>query len=241
MLTNALNGSGVLHLREAAQLLNVSEMTVRRDIAAVPDRFNYFGGYIVPRTADGSYRIDREEGTHAAAKAAVGSRAAAMIEDDDTIFIDCGTTMPHLAQRIPPDIKLTVVCYALNIANPLASNPNVRLILLGGLYNPSSASFNVDDGLATLSRLGINKAFISAGGVHPTRGVSCSNFHEVPVKQAVIRIAVETCLVVDGSKLGKVKPAQFAELDDFDTMVTTAGPAGVLDGLQSFHGSLLVA
>jgi DeoR family transcriptional regulator, deoxyribose operon repressor len=240
ILTNALSGGGALHLRDAAQLLKVSEMTVRRDIAAMPDRFSYLGGYIVPRLADGPYRMDREASAHAAAKAAVGARAAAMITDDDTIFIDCGTTTPHLVQRIPPDVRLTVVCYALNIANPLAGNPNIRLIVLGGLYNASSASFDIGDGLQALSRLGINKAFMSAGGIDPVRGVSCSNFHEVPVKQAVIRMAVQTCLLVDGSKIGKVKPAPFAALDDFHSVITTDTPEGSTDSLRAFQGNLVV-
>lgn len=223
-LAQTLNSSGVLHLRDAAQLLGVSEMTVRRDLAGAPDRFGYLGGYIVTRSSEGPYSIAREQPAHEVAKAAVCARAASIIEDDDTIFIDCGTTTPHLLRHLRPDFHLTIVCYALNIASPLALVPNVRLILLGGVFNPSSASFAVEEGLAVLNRIGINKAFLSAGGVHAERGVSCSNFHEVAVKQAVLRSAVQCCLVVDGSKFGKVKPAFFAELDAFDMLVTDAGP-----------------
>lgn len=223
-LANALTGAGVLHLREAARVLGVSEMTVRRDVAGVPDRFSYLGGYIVPRTADRPYVMAEEQGTEAAAKAAICARAAATVEEHDTIFVDCGTTMPHLARHLPPGIPVTVVCYALNVAVPFSTMPNVRLIVLGGLYNASSASFSVEDGRATLDRLGINRAFVSAGGVHAERGASCSNFHEIAVKQAVLRRALHRCLLVDGSKLGKVRPAPFADLDAFDTLITTATP-----------------
>src|ERR1700689_4777013 len=171
-LSGALYGRGALHLREAAALLDVSAMTVRRDIAAAPERFSYLGGYIVAGGVEGGYRLDREQDKHAAAKAMVCAHAARSIEDGDTIFIDCGTTTPHPVHRLPVGRKVTVVCYALNIAEPLAANPDVQLILLGGLYNASSASFAVDEGLRTLARLGVNKAFLSAGGVHPARGVS---------------------------------------------------------------------
>jgi DeoR family deoxyribose operon repressor len=239
LLAEALTGAGALHLRDAAQLMGVSAMTVRRDIALAPGRFGYFGGYIVARAPEAPYVMAQELGAHSAAKAAICARAAEMIEDDDTIFIDCGTTMPHLAKRIPPRLNVTVVCYALNIAAPLATSPNVRLIMLGGLYNPSSASFAVEDGLATLRRLGINKAFISAGGVHAQKGVSCSNFHEVAVKQAVLRMALERCLVVDGSKLGKMKPAPFAELNAFDTLLTTESDQA-RDVQANFHGRFII-
>ena len=121
----------------------------------------------------------------------------------------------------------------------------MRLLVLGGLYNPSSASFSVDDGLATLDRLGINRAFISAGGVHAERGVSCSNFHEIGVKQAVLRRAVHRPLVVDGSKLGKVRPAPFADLDAFDALVTTGTPDAAEEQVEAiraaFPGQLRLA
>lgn len=240
-LSSALYGRGALHLNEAAALLDVSPMTVRRDIAAAPGHFTYLGGYIVAAGAEGVYRLDRELDNHASAKAIVCAHAARLIADGDTIFVDCGTTMPHLVHRLPPEVKVTAVCYALNIAEPLAANPNVQLILLGGLYNASSASFAVDDGLRTLARLGVNKAFLSAGGVHPARGVSCSNFHEVAVKQAAMSIALEKHLLVDASKLGQVKSAYFASVDQFDSIITSPPTPDVAREFGDLGGRLVIA
>lgn len=92
-------------------------------------------------------------------------------------------------------------------------------MLMGGLYHPSSQSFSSDDGLSYLRRLGVNKAFISAGGLHWTRGASCSNFHEVAIKQAVIATAMESILVVDASKLGSLKPAFFSDVSSFSRII----------------------
>jgi len=239
-LSGALYGRGALHLHEAAALLDVSPMTVRRDIATAPEHFTYLGGYIVAAGADGGYRLDRERDKHAGAKAMVCAHAAGLIEDGDTVFVDCGTTMPHLVRRLPAGLKVTAVCYALNIAEPLAQNPNVQLILLGGLYNASSASFAVDDGLATLARLGVNKAFLSAGGVHAARGVTCSNFHEVAVKQAAMRIALEKHLLVDASKFGQVKSAYFAGVDEFVSIIASPPAAGVAEELVAKGARLVV-
>jgi DeoR family deoxyribose operon repressor len=94
---------------------------------------------------------------------------------------------------------------------------------MGGLYHSSSASLSGEDGLATLRRVRLNKAFISAGGVHPSRGVSCSNFHEVPAKRAVIENALGAYLVVDSGKFGKVTPAHFADLCDFAGVISEGG------------------
>ena len=112
---------------------------------------------------------------------------------------------------------------AFNIADILSKKQNVRMILLGGVYHAASASFSSDDSLAALSRFGINKAFISAGGVDVERGASCSNFHEVPIKQKAMQGAIESHLVVDSSKFGKIRPAYFARIDQFDSIITEAG------------------
>jgi DeoR family transcriptional regulator, deoxyribose operon repressor len=226
-LASALGRRGVLRLREAAEILGVSEMTVRRDISAGPDRFAYLGGHIVSAAdiggGGGAYVLDREVDSHAKAKAAACAEAARLLRDDDTIFIDCGSTLIHLADRIPAEIGITAICYSLNIAEILSKKQNVRLIMLGGVYHAASASFSGDEALTMLSRLGINKAFISAGGVDVERGASCSNFYEVPIKQKAIDGAMESHLVVDSSKFGKIRPAYFARIDQFDSVITESG------------------
>jgi DeoR family deoxyribose operon repressor len=172
-LADALAKHNVMHLRDAAALLGVSEMTVRRDVAANPDRFTYLGGYIVSAvdvpTAAG-YSLDQEKDHFAQAKAQACAHAARLIADHETIFIDCGTTLASLARLIPADMQLTVVCYSLNVAEILRHMSNVRMIMLGGVYVPSSDSFAGDESLETLRRMGINKAFISAGGIDAARG-----------------------------------------------------------------------
>ena len=222
-LRSAVDDGRALHLKEAAQMLGVSEMTVRRDLASPGAPLSYLGGYIVSlgNFPSGSrYSLDQQQASHSQAKLEAGRHAARLVEAGDTLFIDCGTTMPHLASGLPRDIALTVVCYSLNIATVAARRPNTQVVLLGGLYHVSSESFFSEEALAMLRRLGVNKAFISAGGVHAHRGASCSNFHEVPVKQAALRSAVHSYLVVDGSKLGQLKPAFFSPLSAFERIIT---------------------
>ncbi|KAB0677401.1 DeoR/GlpR family DNA-binding transcription regulator [Aureimonas leprariae] len=228
-LGEAVAMRGVLRLREAARLLDVSEMTVRRDVATHADRFAYLGGHIV-NAADlgagsgaGSYVLSREADSHAKAKRAACLHALPLVRPDETIFIDCGTTLVHLAKAIPPDMPLTAVCYSLNVADPLRARPNVRLVLLGGVYQPGSDSFAGEDSLETLGRIGLDAAFVSAGGIHAERGVSCSHFHEVAYKKRAMAGAARRYLVADESKLGRVRPALFAQLDAFDAVVTETG------------------
>src|SRR3954471_21877237 len=212
---------GPLALKRAAQLLEVTEMTLRRDLAGGESPLSCLGGYVLAANLPPGDRYSLDEATdqHAANKRLACQRAAQRVSDGDSLFIDCGTTMVHFAESLPPDLSLSVACYSLNIANILSRRPKTQVMLLGGLFHSSSATFFSDEGLAYLERLGINKAFISAGGVHPQRGASCSNFHEVPVKQAALRSAAQSFLVVDESKLDRVRPAFFSALDPFSTIV----------------------
>jgi DeoR family deoxyribose operon repressor len=212
VLAEALDHRRSIRLRDAATLLGVSEMTVRRDIASSA-AFGCFGGHVVgpdhaPSTiaqVDGDKRDVFSQARLAASKA-----ATKRLIDDDTLF----------ARLIPFDIHLTVVCYSLDVAAILRHKPNVRMILLGGVYVPSSDSFSSDESLEILRRIGINRAFMSADGVDAARGVTCCNFHEATIKQVTMASAVACHLVVDTSKFGAIRAVRFAQLDDFDSVFT---------------------
>jgi DeoR family deoxyribose operon repressor len=231
-LRHLVREQGALRLAAAARELGVSPMTLRRDLArgapGVRD-LALLGGHVTAAplvhpspAAPSRYVLDREQKSHAAAKREAARHAARLVAEGDTVFIDCGTTLPHLVTALPAGMPLTIVCYALNIASLAAQRPNTQLLLLGGVFHPSSATFYAEDQVERLRRLGINIGFFSAGGAHVIRGASCSNFHEVAIKQAALAAAMRRHLVVDAAKLGRVKPAFFAPLSAFDSIITDA-------------------
>ncbi|MDN3558883.1 DeoR/GlpR family DNA-binding transcription regulator [Vreelandella neptunia] len=236
-LQEALASGGTLHLRDAAELCDVSEMTIRRDLSTQKTTISLLGGRLVMANYPGVtpiYDLNEQQASHYQAKHRLCQRALAYIQEGDTLFIDCGSTLMPLLSQLSHFHELTVVTYALNVANAVAALPNVRLVLLGGLFYAASQSFGSDNMAAAVERLGINKALISAAGVDLERGVSCFHFHEVAPKQAAIATAIQRLLVVDASKFGVVRPAYFAALDDFDVVVTDEeGAPQLLDG----HGS----
>ena len=225
-LMQALTERRVIHLKEAAELLGVSEMTVRRDVGDNPELFGYLGGHIVPATdseGDAPYELARAADSHALAKRQACAQALKYLRAEETIFIDCGTTLAHFVDLIPADFPLTAVCYALNIAEKIARKPNMTLVMMGGVYHPASASFSGSAGLETLNETGINTAFLSAAGFDAGRGATCAHFHEAQVKRRVLARTQRSVLVTDSSKIGRVKPAFFAEADAFDAIVTENG------------------
>ncbi|MBB3331348.1 DeoR family deoxyribose operon repressor [Halomonas campaniensis] len=227
-LADALARGGRLRLAEAAALCEVSEMTIRRDLAAGDGQLVLMGGHLMraddPRQAP-VYDLATEQDRQARAKYRLCERASEFVEEGDTLFIDCGTTLVPLVGLLAGRREITVVTYALNVANAVSALPEVRLVLLGGLYHASSHSFDDEGVHEAVQRLGINRAFLSAAGVHRHKGISCFHFHEVAAKRAAIAAAGERILVADETKLGVIRPARFADLAEVDVVITD-GQAG---------------
>lgn len=226
-LARVLSARQALHVRDAARLLDVSEMTVRRDVASAPEQFAQLGGYLL--AADGSAPYDLAAATDrsVAAKRAACRHAAALVGDEETVFVDCGTTTVHLAPFLKDRARLTVVCNALNIAEAFAGMANVDLIMLGGAYHRPTRTFSSRSAVRMLGTIGLNTAFMSAAGVHREAGVSCAHMAEVAIKKAAMARAQTRVLIADTGKLEAVRSALFARLEDFDHIVTEDGPAAL--------------
>ncbi|MBL0372694.1 DeoR/GlpR transcriptional regulator [Rhizobium sp. KVB221] len=217
---------GVVHLKDAARALGVSEMTIRRDISGEADRFAYLGGHIMPAQAvepEQPYELSIASDKHAQAKRQACTHALDHLRAEDTIFVDCGSTLMHLADMLPDSMPLTVACYALNIAEKIAAKPNMRLIMLGGFYHPASASFSGAFALELLDQLGVNTAFLSAAGLDEERGATCVHFHEAEIKRKAMAVSRKKVLVLDTSKIGRIRPAFFAKTEEFDAIYTEDG------------------
>src|SRR5687768_13422486 len=116
-LLSLCEAHGMVPLKEAAERLQVSQMTLRRALAGPDSPMKILGGTIVATVAAAAarYTLDAEGDQHAPHKLMACRRAAALVQAGDCLFIDCGTTMPHLAEALPPEVPLDVICYSLNI------------------------------------------------------------------------------------------------------------------------------
>lgn len=225
-LRDAVLRQGPLHVRDAAESLDVSEMTVRRDVRDNPEILQFLGGHIVlsqDAARRAPYELSDAAEINEEAKRAACMACLPLLQEDMTVFMDCGTTLPHLIHAIPSDMKLTVICYALNIADLVVRKPMLRLVLLGGVYHPATASFYPVEEDGTLDAYAINLALMTAAGVDATLGVTCTTFREAGLKRSAMGRAAQSVLVADRSKFGRVRPARFAGLADFAQVATEEG------------------
>lgn len=243
-LAQALKRTDKIHLKEAAQLLGVSEMTIRRDLNEQPSAVVLLGGYIVcdPKSAQSHYFVSDQQAQNVDKKRRLGQLAAELIEPGDTVFFDCGTTMPWVIDAIDNALSFTAICCAMNTFLALKEKPACKVILNGGEYHADNAIFTPLGQGSVMDSLCPGKAFLSAAGIDAVQGATCYNLNELPMKHQAMQRASHTILVADSSKFGKVLPARIGELSAFSTLVSDEAPPKklvqqlTLSGVNIFGG-----
>ena len=221
LIQQALQDQHAIHLKEMAALLEVSEMTLRRDLNHFSDHLRLLGGYITRVGNEaGDYRVAEQDTRHVEEKRRIGKLAAQLIQAGDTIFFDCGTTSPFVVDFIPDALEFTAVCSSLNVLLKLQNKPNCHIVLCGGTFHRKNQVFESSAESSILDSVRLTWAFVTAAGVSQAFGVTCFNFNEVEVKQKVIRQAQQRVLLADFSKFDTVRTAHFATLEDFQYVVS---------------------
>jgi DeoR family fructose operon transcriptional repressor len=211
---------------EMSQLLNVSAMTIRRDLHALHEKqiveVTHGGARLIAsKPPEPDFDIRTHE--HRAEKQVIGKLAAErFIEEGDVIGIDSGSTTLEVARNLP-DVPLTVVTHSMAAANVVAQNKLHSLIMLGGVFQYGANCFCGPQAIVALQTLYINKLFLSASGLLLPQGLSCDNLLDAEVKQALLASSRQIILCMDSSKVGKAYLARFATLDILDTLITDNG------------------
>jgi len=226
-LIRILQLEGSLKITEISERLGVSPMTTRRDLEFLSNRGDVkvlYGAVIfIGDEAKGSlsdYLLAVAESQNKEKKKRIAQYAASLVEDNDIIFLDGGSTTELLAQFIPSEFHVTVVCCSINVFLTIANKKNIDVILIGGMYNRKTMILEQSMDSEILRNKRIRKAFISAGGVHEKLGVTCANQSECAIKKTAMESSLEKILVVDSTKFGFVHSCYFAGMEEFDQILT---------------------
>lgn len=227
-LVDILHVRSYVSIKELSQLLDVSEMTVRRDIKILEanEITENVAGMTVYNPAHlgirdhQSYNLVAEEKKQNTQKDAIGRYAASMVEAGDIVVIDTGTTTVRIVPHLPGNLGLTVLCYNINVLMELRRKPGVKMIFSGGYYQDNTQMFTCEEGVQFIQGVRAQKVFLSAAGVHQRLGITCANNYEVPTKKAILKSSLRKILVADSSKFGAVRSSYFCNLDEIDDIVT---------------------
>jgi len=221
-----LKAQGYCSVSEMSSLLNVTPMTIRRDLRILSEKHIVqvtHGGarFCASKQDEPDFSVRTHE--HLAEKQAIGKRVAELfIQEGDVVGIDSGSTMIEVARNLP-DVPLTVVTASLAAANVVARNNRHQLVMLGGVLQHEASCFYSPQAVGALHTLHINKLFLATAGLLIPDGLSCSNLSDAEVKQALINSSRQVILCADSSKIGKAFLAHFASLDAIHALVTDSG------------------
>jgi DeoR family transcriptional regulator, fructose operon transcriptional repressor len=219
-LLDLITRRGFATLTEMVESLGVSESTVRRDLEAL----DVAGG--VKRThggavcaAEGRAMPAFEERTTAcvAEKRAIGRAVAALIEDNDTVLLDGGTTTLEVARALLGR-PVQVVTNSLPIAQLLASSKEADLILIGGYVYPRTGVAMGPMAIASMKEIRVRKAILGAGGI-VAEGVYNSNLLLVETERQMMECGQEVLIVADHTKFGRLELAWLCSLGEVDRIV----------------------
>jgi len=229
-IMEALSISNGSTIRELAESMNVSEMTIRRDLELLSDgsRVKLVHAGVVPSTTAGQsphgfLSLLDPSAAAAAEKQRIGEKAASLIEAGDVVILDSGSTTEWLARSIPRDLPVTILCYALNILMEASRGSARTVVFAGGSLRPDTLVFESPEGVSLIARYRATKAFLSGEGVSETLGVTCADPAEAELKKTALSSSQTRILLADSRKFGTVRPSWYANLEDFDAIITDSG------------------
>lgn len=224
-IAELLDKRGKLTLEQLGEFFpDVSQMTLRRDLFQLERE----GKIIRVRGGAMSVKeVQKVSGEPYAKKAAINTdekieiaqKAAALIDEGCSLFIDGGTTAMQLAKEMP-DCNISVFTNGLAVAIELAQKKNLKVIMLGGQVMKENLSTASPVAKAYFDDTNFELAIISASAFTPENGFSCNSQVEADLLKTVRKKTRSLYMMLDSSKIGKVMPYTFAHISDIDVLIT---------------------
>lgn len=249
LIVTELRRSGAVRVTDLASQLDVSAMTVRRDLDVL-SRLGLLtkvhGGATLP-AADVAHLSSSEPPFEAkdqqqrAEKAAIASIAAELVNPGEAIGLTGGTTTARLAHLVSSVRDLIVVTNSLRVLDILQAAPNVNrtVIVTGGIPTPSAALVGpvADQALGSLH---LDRVFMGVHGMSERTGFTTPNFMEAKTNQAFIASAEELVVVADSTKWETVGLSTITPLDHADLVISDENLDASARSILEAHAQELV-
>lgn len=213
----------VLSYRQLTELLGVSQMTVRRDVAALEDAGRVSatagGAKLASRLVEEPSRAVKQE-ADVAEKEAIAREAAALVHDHMTVYLDAGTTVQAMRRHLDDVSDLTVVTNDLATVQAFLDHPTADLICVGGRVDRANQSTMGRLTGVALAELSLDLAFVSSSSWDLAHGVTTPVEAKIEAKRAALAVAERTVLVAASSKYGRFGRYRALRLDELDGVIT---------------------
>ena len=230
-------------LDELAEVVDASVSTVRRDVTALEANGNikrtHGGARIInPRTDE--FAFTSRDTHQLSEKESIGKACAELLRPNQSIIMDGGTTVFHVARHIE-ELKPQIITNSLPIANLYASASLVEVVVSGGVIYPRLGVLVGPLAVESFSRMHVDVAIMSAGGI-TLEGVSNSHGLLIEIQLAMIRAARRVIFCMDHTKLGRMSISHLCSLESIHVIVTDANaPADLVNSLREKGLEVIIA
>lgn len=242
-----VNEKSFVTVAELKEVLGVSEVTIRKllndmDHQGLLKRAR--GGAVSCTAALPEFAEHEKEKKNITEKKAIAKAAYELIEDDETVFLDAGSTTMELGKLIRNGNKrkIVVVTNAFNIANEMLDAVDIEVVFTGGYIRHKIMSCVGGITENTIASMCYDKAFIGANSISMQMGATTPNLYEAQVKQKVMECTKQSVLLCDSSKMGLTSMAKICPLSKFDIMISDSKLKGLSrDQIKELGINLIIA
>jgi len=206
--------------------LDVAAETVRRDLRELVDRGvlqRVHAKIATVESAGFESNIKHRSTSLIPEKRRIAAAAAERLHGAETVYVDEGITPQFVAEALRPEGPLTVVTASLPVAGALAETPQVTVLLLGGRLRGRTLATVDHWALRMLDDLVLDLAFLGANGISREHGLTTPDPAVAAVKGRVVQRARRRIFVGLHTKFGASSFCRFAEISDFEVLVTDTG------------------
>jgi DeoR/GlpR family transcriptional regulator of sugar metabolism len=221
VILEQLQQNGSVTTGDLKKQFGISEDTIRRDLRelAKAGQLTRVHGGALP-VAPVMNRFTHPSAQNSDAQIIIAKAAAQLVENNQVILFDGGTTTLEISKHLNPAIKATAITISPQIAIALSSYYNLEVILLGGRLSPASLT---TQGAAVVQQIHEIRADICLLGVcslHPQIGLTTLDYEEAHIKRALVRSSGDIVAVVTADKFGTVVPYDVCSLQQLTYLVT---------------------
>lgn len=237
-IARRVNEKGTIRITDIVEDLNISDMTVRRDLVELEEQgvlTKIHGGARSNPAFQYKEMSHHEKHTQKSKeKFEIAKKAADLIEEGNTIFLGLGTTVEMLAKEINNE-RLSVVTNCLPVFQILQhkQSETFSVYLIGGAQRKLTESFVGEMANTLLETMRFSKIFFSANGIKGNE-VMTSSYEEAYTQKIAIAHSNEKYILADDSKLGKEDFVSFCDLKDLTAIVTNTLNEEQLSTLQRY-------
>ncbi|ACR67995.1 DeoR/GlpR transcriptional regulator [Edwardsiella ictaluri] len=197
---------GSVRVEQLRHHFGVSSVTIRNDLRYLEQRgcaLRSYGGamlnqqFVFDRPLQDKGRLNRD------VKSRIAARAAALVQDGDTLIIDSGSTTAQIAPFLKVRRHLVVVTNALNIACELAGYEQIDVLVLGGNVRQNAYSLYGQTAEQQLRQYHFDRLFLGVDGFDLICGITTPHAGEAQLNRVMCDVASEIIAVVDASKFGR--------------------------------------